>query len=634
MRSSTPLLTVGLGLLLVACGWVGTAFSLPPKTEGKSASLSPHTVPKVASYVITARLDDKTRTVAGSSTIRFRNPSKEPTDHLFFHLYLNAFSGKETLFLRNQASRSGQRNGTPGKIVVHSLSSPVFGNQDLWPKDPHSPGDEKDRTDIRVPLPRPLLGFEEVELQMAFTAHLPEIVERTGFERDFFLVAHWFPKLAKREANGRWAHFPFHPHGEFYADFGDYDVQLEVPATYVVGSTGQLTRLDATGDGLIRYRAQAEGVHDFAWTAWPGFEEEEQTLHGVKVRLLHPQHTPRVAMATWDTLDKGLLHLGSAYGPYPYPTLTVAVPPAWAMRAGGMEYPTFITTGGSEPLSFLGLRDVELLTIHELGHQWFQGMLATNEMAHPFLDEGVTSYVENRYLKEMFGAGSLAHWPWLTISRLAGARYANMRFPGKQAIASSAPEFDSFRSIGSLVYARSTLVLETLGRVYGEEKLHAALALYAQRFRFRHPKPKDFLKTLGEVLGKEAEAQAQLMFMERGRVDYALTAVETRPQGQHFLSSISVKRTGNLDLPVAVRVHFLGENARDYSLPLGKRTHTFLIEHPHPVHFAEVDPDHSVLLDENLENNRRTPQEVAPDRDQQFQSALAVLSWVLSWLTL
>lgn len=632
LGTPSPWAMAGLCLLLVTLGLAQIAPWKHP-TADVPATPNQNAVAPVASYAISARLDAKARTISGSATIRFKNPSRKATSHLFFHLYLNAFEGDETLFLRSKASRSGHRNGTPGRIVVHSLTSPAFGDKDIWPKDAHSPGDKKDRTDIKVRLPRPIRGHEELELRAEFTSYLPEVVERTGFERDFFLVAHWFPKLAKREPDGRWVHFPFHPHGEFYADFGDYDVSLEVPAEYVVGSTGELTLLDPKESGYRRYRARAEGVHDFAWTAWPGFVEEKRTLHGVRVTLLRPPHTPRVARATWSTLDRGLVHLGNAYGPYPYPTLTVVVPPSFAMRAGGMEYPTFITTGGSELVSLLGLLDVEVLTIHELGHQWFQGMVATNEMAHPFLDEGITSYAESRYLNETFGARSLLDLPWLSVSRLAASRFINMRYPGKQPITSSAPEFSSFNAIGSLVYARSTLALETLGRVYGKEKLHKALAIYFERFRFRHPTPTDFFETIGEVLGDEAQKQAQLMFEERGWIDFSLLGISTRQGDNGFVSSISVGRAGTLHLPAAVSLHFSEGPEQTLTYPMGEREHTFIIEHERPIIWAEVDPEHRVLLDQNLENNRGTPANVLPDRDQQIQSALALFSWALSWIS-
>src|SRR5690554_1002162 len=136
------------------------------------------------------------------------------------------------------------------------------------------------------------------------------------------MVGQWFPKLARREPDGRWAHFAFHPHAEFYADFGDYDVTLEVPAGFVVGATGQRIEQRVTGERRTeRYRAEA--VHDFAWAAWDGFEVEERTVGATKITLLAPPHTAPARAATWESLEHALPYLGALYGPYPHPTLTV-----------------------------------------------------------------------------------------------------------------------------------------------------------------------------------------------------------------------------------------------------------------------------------------------------------------------
>lgn len=597
-------------------------------------SLTPETVPKVASYTLSVRLDPPAKEVRGRGTIVFRNPSKKPTRSLYFHLYLNAFENEKTLFLREKASRSGQRRGELGKIVVHSLSSTSMGGQNLWPADAHTPSDAKDRTDIRVPLPRPLRGGEEIELQIEFTSKLPQIVERTGWERDFFLVAQWFPKLAKREPTGKWAHFPFHPNGEFYADFGNYDITLEVPKEFVVGSTGTLTEVEPRGPRLRRYRARAEGVHDFAWAAWPRFQSETRNLDGVMTHLLAPPNTPRVREKTWATLERGLKYLGDAYGPYPYPTLTVVHPPAFASRAGGMEYPQLITTGGSEPFTYLGVRDVELLTIHELAHQWFQGMLASNEMAHPFLDEGLTSYAESRYLEDVYGDGALLSFLGLEISRMAGARYVNLRSPGKHPIASAAPDFDSFRSIGSLVYARSALCLETLRLVYGSEKMDEVFTIYTERYRFRHPRPRDLYDVFGEVLGPDAKTQVELMFEHRGDIDLSVSSIDTRVRGKGYTSQIQLKKSGKLSLPTMLEVRFVDGSKQELPLPAWNGVRAVHLQHTSPIRFAAVDPDHLLLLDENLENNRGTPKGRFVDRDQQFHSALAVASWALTWFSL
>ncbi len=627
--------------LLCLAGLVGTSFigHSAAETESKRAGsrdqapLSPETVPRVTDYILSARLDPERKEVRGTGRIVFRNPSNKPTRALYFHLYLNAFESDETLFLRKKASRSGQRQGERGGITVHSLSSSALGGTNLWPKDAHTPSDPKDRTDIRVELPRPLRGSEVIELDVAFTSKLPQVVERTGWERDFFLVAQWYPKLAKREPSGKWAHFPFHPHGEFYSDFGDYDVTLEVPDRFVVGSTGELVELEPTSDDVKRYRAIARGVHDFAWTAWPGFHAETRDLDGVATRVLSPPDTPRLREKTWATLERGLEHLEGAYGDYPHPALTVVIPPAYAFRAGGMEYPQFITTGGSEPRTYLGVRDVELLTIHELAHQWFQGMIASNEMAHPFLDEGLTSYAESRYLEEVYGDGALLSILGLNISRTAGSRYVNARHPGKHPIASAASVFDDFRSIGSLVYARSALCLETLRRVYGTDELNEVLSTYADRYRFRHPRPADFYAVFEEVLGPAVRRQVELMFEQEGDIDYEVSSIDTRRDDGAFVSKVEVLKSGTLSLPTFVRVALEDGSSETIPVPAIEGGHTIRIRHQSPIRFAEVDPENRVLLDRDLLNNRGTPSGKSPDRDQQFHSALAVTSWALSWFS-
>jgi hypothetical protein len=202
--SRTALLT--LLLLGVGCSR-GDSQSVPTPTssrEYKEAELTE--VEGVADYRLKASLDTEARRIDASGTIIWRNPSPAPADKLYFHLYLNAFENDETLFLRGAGSRSGKRRGAPGRVVGRKLRSPQFPGVDLWPgPEAHTPDDPKDRTDIAVPLPSPVEGHAELTLEIEFSSHLPQIVERTGYEREFFLVAQWFPKLAKREPDGTWA---------------------------------------------------------------------------------------------------------------------------------------------------------------------------------------------------------------------------------------------------------------------------------------------------------------------------------------------------------------------------------------------------------------------------------------------
>lgn len=479
-----------------------------------------------------------------------------------------------------------------------------------------------------MPLPRALKGHEVIELNISFVSQLPEVVERTGYAGDFHMMAQWFPKLAKREVDGRWAHFAFHPYAEFYADFGNYDVRMNVPARFVVGSTGELSETKVGDPERKNYQAKAQGVHDFAWTAWPNFIVEERVFTGTRVRLLRPSHTPFTAAATWKTVESGLRQLGAAYGPYPYPTLTIVHPPRSAGRAGGMEYPQLITTGGPEIGASLGIRGTELLTIHELGHQWFQGLIATNEYAHPFLDEGLVSFAEWRFLTENYGAASLVDWPWLNISRETAGRYLNRRSRTHQAPSLPAPDFESFSAISSRVYARTPLCLETLARSFSRKQLYRALGRYSREQRFRHPQPDDFFATIEKEMGPEARRQLEKMLNESASLDLRVADVQSDRVNHSWVSHITIERNGKLELPYELLLRFeSGENKR--LVFDGHEARTTLVEsHSSPLVRVQIDPERRLLVDDQLFNNRW---QAAPSSTRAFQgqALVSAFSWFL-----
>ena len=294
------------------------------------------------------------------------------------------------------------------------------------------------------------------------------MVERTGYERDFHLAGQWFPKIARREPDGTWVHFPFDAQSEFYADYGSYDVTIDVPDRMIVGATGVRVEEHRAGNRR-RERYTIDSVHDFAWTAWSDFVERRETIDGVLVRLLYPKGNDGNAAATLRALRLGLPFFGAAYGRYPYPVLTVVHPPESAPAAGGMEYPTLITTG-SPWYASLATTFVERFTLHELAHQWFYGLIATDEHSWPFLDEGLTSFAENSAMKALFGHGDAFSLLGLTIDGDSYFRATAATAGHDDIVARPAADFSSFNAIGALVYARTETILETLARVYGREK--------------------------------------------------------------------------------------------------------------------------------------------------------------------
>jgi hypothetical protein len=570
--------------------------------------LGPTTPTRVASYTLAARLDENEHRVSAKGQVTWTNTSSVATSELYFHLYLNAFRNDRTRFLRSPftGSRSARQLGRPGSVTVTRLTSKRFGGDDLWARaDKHTPGDAEDATDIRLPLPEPVAPGETVSFDIEFTADLPEIVERTGFARSFHLVAQWFPKLAKLEKNGEWAHFSFHPHAEFYADFGDYDVTLDVPRTFVVGATGRRVTSREAGERRVDH-FQANGVLDFAWTAWDGFDVSRRRIEDVDVELLVPRGSGPATSVSWDSLEHALPFFNRRFGRYPYPTLTVVYPPQFAGAAGGMEYPSFITTGGSPLWTWIGARTIEQVTVHELGHQWFQSLVATNEARYPFLDEGLNSYAEWIALEDRFGPASIGERFGLSVSLPAVGRWAALAYGKDEAIAQPASEFTGMRALGGVIYARTAAALSTLGNVYGEEKLTRAMSDYTARYRFASPTPLELLDTIRDDVSAEAAAALRKMLFERGWVDYAVRDLDSRSIKEGlFKSRVVVVRRGTLALPVTVRFSLANGEIIDRIWSGAEPTTVLEIEHGSPLSRATVDPEQKVLLDENRLNDTR-----------------------------
>lgn len=607
------------------------ALAGPPAAEDAAPDVTTAArAENVASYTLRAKLDPIRHTVHGEGTITWRNASTKPVSELWIHLYLNAFKNQSSAFMRAPIGgfRGGHVPNEWGSIDLKRLAL-VEGDarEDLLTKiELKRPGDE-DETDARVPLPREVPPGAEIALEVEWDDKLPNIVERTGYDGSFHMVGQWFPKIAKIEPDGTFAHFPFHHLGEFYADFGAYDVTIDVPDGFVVGATGPATETRREGGRLVQRHVQGD-VHDFAWTAWDGYRVRKETILGVEVTVLAPAGYDDHVERELETMRFALPHYAARYGRYPYPVLTIVHPPATASEAGGMEYPTLITTGQPSWLP-RGLWFVEAVTIHEFGHQYFYGLVASNEDAWPFLDEGLNSYAENEAMTAWKGPGSGLDFAGLAIGDVEAQAERARHYGHDEKIAQGAGAFATGSAYGALVYSRTATLLETLARAYGKAKMDRALGVYTRRFRFRHPTPQDLIATIRDEIGPAAAESLRAGLFEKGWVDYAVTQMSSHPSHgaagmfdrggkretvsrdktalpNRYDGSVLVVRRGTLRFPVEIelvavdgsrsRVTWDGE-AESYRVPYSGSS---------ALRAAVVDPDDRILLDEHPENNFAT----------------------------
>lgn len=623
-----PLL-LALASVVVAQGATTGAAAPPALTDGPDFTADDAALPAhaedVVDYTLTATLDPTAHTVHGEGTIVFKNTSTRAVKELWLHLYLNAFKNERSVFLREPVGRFRGGGGVSdwGFIDVKSLALHTdAGPVDLWKSaELHRPGDD-DETDARVPLPSDLNPGEQITLDVAWDDKLPAVVERTGYDGSFHMVAQWFPKIARLEPDGTWAHFPFHHLAEFYADFGSYDVTMKVPKGYTIAASGPVT--EERDEGAFHVERHLQGdIHDFAWSAYDRFEVMEEGIDGVDVKVFYPKGYHYVADREMQTMRFALPHYGKRYGKYPYGTLNLVHPPDSAGEAGGMEYPTLITTGGSwtGPPGIMG---IELVTIHEFGHQYFYGLLASDEVTWPFLDEGMNSYAEAEGMDTWKGGGSLVD--------LFGLRITDSTFQGASAkraqdakVAQPAFAFTG-ADYGALVYGRTAAIFGTVDRVWGKDRGALAIGRYARRVRFRHPRPDDLLGAYEEVFGPDVRAMLHAALFDKGWVDFAVDGIQSRsvvaPAGifdhdgkpretvgagtgktGEYDGWALLRRHGTLVLPVDVDLHF-DDGSVERRVWDGAQEMTRMEFHgPHDLVGAVVDPDHKILIDANVSND-------------------------------
>jgi Peptidase family M1 domain len=581
---------------------------------------------RVASYTIDATLDPADRAISGSAVLLWRNSSRAAVGELFIHLYLNAFANNRTSLMngmREDAERFLSRHpdawGRIDLAAIHIGEQDVSDDLEFVSPDDGNPND---RTLARLALPRPVRPGDTIEVRFDFNARLPRLFVRSGHAAPFFFVAQWFPKVAVYK-EGRWHAHQYHAASEFFADFGVYDVTLTVPSEYVLGYTGVARGERDNGDGTKTVTVHAEDVHDFAWTADPRFQVVEDRINEVPVRLLLQPHHRGQARRHLHALRAAMTRYAAWFGPYPYPALTVVDPGPGGLAAGGMEYPMLITVGTAWWMP-AGLRFPEAVTIHEFGHQYWYGMVATDEVNEAWLDEGINSYVEGLIMDDTYGAEhSYVDLFGLGVGAVPLQRYAYLAAGEWDPIDKASFAMLDRRSYQSTVYAKTALALLSVDRMLGGDRLLAALGEYFRAWRFRHPSGRDVRQLIDEQVDEDLAPLFSQLFDGTGMLDYAVARIDVREvpplqpfaqteteraraaEPRRYRTEVVVERRGEVRMPVDILVLFDDGSQTRESWDGLDRWYRIDITSTQRAAYAVVDPDDKLPLDADRLNNSR-----------------------------
>jgi hypothetical protein len=639
---------------------------------------------RVVSYDIDARLDTDHKTLDAAEVLTYRNLTGEPLSSIPFHLYLNAFRPQSTFTsethftggIRDSEAENEYPSEKLGSIDISKISADGYGDLSgsmhfTAPDD----GNMQDHTVMEIALPHPLEPGATIIFHLAFHDKFPLSIARNGYKRDFIMGGQWYPKPGVFW-HGAWNCHQYHSTTEFFSDFGTFTVHLTVPQRYVVGASGVPTGNQANGDGSKTLGFYGEDIGDFAFAASPHFTVTDGTYESsmgpVLVHVLalasHPEAGPRYR----DIIEKTLGEFDRRFGPYPYKIVTV-IDPEPGSETGGMEYPTLFTGGTSwyEPTHI-----TEITAEHEFGHQYWYGMVATNEFEDAWLDEGINSYTEVNVLDSILGRNtSMIDYPYASAGDYELQRLSYISSPDFDPVTHWAFKFRNSRSYGGVTYGKTATLLATLESMIGRDTMDEAMRTYFMKYRFTHPTTEDFLRTIEQVAVERGRATVlPTTFPCAGLtgcvadvpavnsslrpyfdqavygtqiLDYSVDKVSASPvewwlpepkdkKTISYLSTVYLQRKGDFVLPVTLEIVFEdGTRLREQWDGVDRWKKLTYIRDSKVVS-AEIDPDHAVLLDVDLFNNSYTEESNGvPARKlsgiwasmQQFFAQLA--SWIV-----
>jgi hypothetical protein len=486
-----------------------------------AASLHAQAWQQQTDYTIDVTLDPAAKTLDGFEKLAYRNNSPDTLRFIWFHLWPNAYKNDRTAFSDQFLENGDTRFYFSGKEQRGYINRLDFRVNGVAAKTEDHPN----HIDIvKLLLPRPLPPGGEASITTPFHVRLPYNFSRGGFDGNSFQVTQWYPKPAVYDAAG-WHPMPYLDQGEFYSEFGSFDVRITLPQNYVVAATGELqdtTVLEQLKRGIkgsalpkrkpagapiskvatppatmlptktVRY-VQAR-IHDFAWFANPRFTVAHDTcrLPSGRVIDVFSFYTPEEEdfwKKSTGYAKEAIRFYSDEVREYPYNTLSVVQGPQ--SFGGGMEYPTItiISPTGSG-------RELDITIAHEIGHNWFYGILASNERDHPWMDEGINSFYEQKYTARRYGA----------LPQLAeiGLRTAVIQRTA-QPIETSADSFTE-ANYGLVAYQKTAQWVALLEQRMGADSFRSFMQTYYRDWAFRHPRPVDFHQELRTAYSSGADS--------------------------------------------------------------------------------------------------------------------------------
>jgi hypothetical protein len=523
-------------------------------------------------YVMDVRLDVGTNKLTGKQQLSYTNNSPDTLDQLFYHVYWNAFQPGSMMDVRSRElgkiTRGNRRDWDPRvKDRILHLKNDEIGYQSVKKLSINGiPQEFKEQeTILQVKLKKSILPSQTVIIDLDFEAQVPLQIRRSGRDATNgvrYSMTQWYPKICEYDQDG-WHPNPYIAR-EFYGVWGDFQVNITLDSSYIIGGTGYLQNALQIGYGyekagtkvvrpsgkFLTWKFFAPNVHDFAWAADPDFLHLSKAVkNGPDIHVLYKN---KPGDSKNDSAWKGVLNAANMvypfirdqFGAYPYKQYTFI-----QGGDGGMEYPmTTLINGPSLGTVF-----------HEWLHSWYQMMLATNESLHAWMDEGFTEFatdlVEHYYQTQISKEKSIANTDDklpLYHSNNYDSYFYLVKSGIEEPLTTHADHYNTNAAYSIASYSKGCVYLVQLGYIMGEKKRDELLQAYYKKWRYHHPRPSDFIRLAEQVSGMQLDWYNEYWVNSTKTIDYAIDSL-WEENGETF---IRIKRKNEMPMPIDVQLTF------------------------------------------------------------------------------
>lgn len=503
-------------------------------------------------YTINVTLDDNSHFLNGIIEINYTNNSPETLDYIFIHLWPNGYKNNSTAFAKQM-----MQNGETEFYYAKAEERGYMDNIAFSSESSKLTQESTEHIDIiKVMLAEPLKSGQSVRLSTPFSVKIPKVFSRLGHKGQDYFITQWFPKPAVYDVNG-WNEMPYLNMGEFYSEFGSFDVSITVPENYTVVATGECQTegelksfKKAPGENVISskktktVRFTAEQVHDFAW-----FASKRWGYVSKKIKVGESEVLARVVAAEpnvsdLDHIQTAITYYSEHVGEYPYSHATVVHGELKA--GGGMEYPM---------ITLCDFMNEEVI-VHEVGHNWFYGILANNERRYPWMDESINSFYEHEAMSK--GSQLMGNANTLVMNSIVKD---NLLRNEHQAIATSSEKLTN-ANYGMSVYGIGAQAFEYLKAYLGDELFKKCMQIYYNEWKFKHPLPDDMKRSWEKTSEKDLSWFFDDLLQADDKLDYAI-----KRKGDGF----ELKNKSSFEAPIPLEI--TNESKKEiswYSVPSGQ----------------------------------------------------------------